>query len=154
MLQHFLGPVRAHNPNDITIGSPVFPQMPAECPYTLQWASLSPSKLPLSLGRSGSPSNTWFPGPTRVLNPNSISVGLAAFAGLTSVTERRTDQLTDHATWSVTAGMGTRRQWPRPRVVFTSRDKTEMRRSQILRRDRDVEMHVVINAVVNKLTYA
>jgi len=44
------------------------------------------------------PSNTWFPGPTRVLNPNNISIGSSVFAGLTSVT----DQLTDHATRSVT----------------------------------------------------
>jgi len=59
--------------------------------------------------------------------------------------------------------MGTRRQWPRPRrdrdVGLTSRDETlkfrdetETRRLQVSRRDRDVEMHVVINAVVNKLT--
>ena len=26
-------------------------------------------------GGSGPPSNTWFPGPTRVLNPNGISIG-------------------------------------------------------------------------------
>jgi len=29
----------------------------------------------------------WFPVPTRVLNPNSISIGSAVFAGLTSVTD-------------------------------------------------------------------
>jgi len=46
------------------------------------------------------PSNAWFPGPTRVLNTNGISIGSAVFAGLTSVTDR----LTDHATWSVTIG--------------------------------------------------
>ena len=56
-------------------------------------------------------------------------------------------------------GMGTRRQWPRPRrfrdVGLTSRDETETRRLQVsTRRDRDVQMHVVINAVVNKLTQA
>jgi len=32
--------------------------------------------------------------------------------------------------------------------------ETETRRLQVSRRDRDVEMHVVINAVVNKLTSA
>jgi len=31
-------PVQAHGPNGITIGSAVFAQMTAECPYTLQWA--------------------------------------------------------------------------------------------------------------------
>ena len=54
------------------------------------------------------------------------------------------------------AGMGTRRQWPRPRrdrdVGFTSRDETETRLLQVSRRYQDVEIYVVINAVVNKLT--
>ena len=40
------------------------------------------------------PSNTWFLGPTQVLNPNGISVGLAIFAGLTAVTDRQTERLT------------------------------------------------------------
>ena len=47
-----------------------------------------PSKLPLAMGGSGPHSNTWFPGPTQVLNPNGISIGSAVFAGLTSVTDR------------------------------------------------------------------
>ena len=34
---------------------------------------------------------TWFPGLTRVLNPNGILIGAAVFAGLTSVTDRPTD---------------------------------------------------------------
>ena len=49
---------------------------------------------------SGPPSNTWFPGPSWVLNPNSISISAAVVAGLTSVTDRQTD----HATRSVTIG--------------------------------------------------
>jgi len=48
-------------------------------------------------------------------------------------------------------GMGTRRQWPRPRrdrdVSLTSRDETETKRLQVSRRDRDVETHIVFNAV-------
>jgi len=52
------------------------------------------------MGASGLPSYTWFPGPTRVLNPNNISIGSAVFAGLTSVT----DWPTDHATLSGTTG--------------------------------------------------
>ena len=44
---------------------------------------ISPSKLPLTMGGSGPPSNTWFPGATRVLNPK---------------------QPTDHATLSATKG--------------------------------------------------
>jgi len=52
----------------------------------------SPSKLPLSIGGSGLPSNSWFPGPTRANNPNGILIGSAVFAGLTSVTDRQTDR--------------------------------------------------------------
>jgi len=33
------------------------------------------------MGRAGPPSNTWFLGPTRVKNPNDISMGSAVFAG-------------------------------------------------------------------------
>ena len=57
-----------------------------------------PLKIALSHGGSGPPSNTWFSGPTQVLNPNGISIGSAVLAGLTSVTDRPTD----HATQSVT----------------------------------------------------
>jgi len=66
--------------------------MTAECPYTLQWDAL-PLKIVPSHGGSGPPSNTWFPGPSRVLNPNSIWIGSAVFAGLTSVTDRQTSRL-------------------------------------------------------------
>jgi len=58
---------------------------------------LSPKIAPCH-GGSGPPSNTWFPGSTRVLNPNGISIGSAIFAGHTSVTGR----LTDYTTRSVT----------------------------------------------------
>jgi len=40
----FLGTIRAHNPNGILIGSGVFAQLCAECPYSLQWATLLPLK--------------------------------------------------------------------------------------------------------------
>jgi len=33
----FLGPIRAHRPNGISIRSAVFPQTTVECPYSLQW---------------------------------------------------------------------------------------------------------------------
>jgi len=48
----------------------------------------APLKIAPSHWGSGPPSNTWFPGPTRVLNPNGISKGSVVFAGLTSVTDR------------------------------------------------------------------
>ena len=46
----FLGPIWAHNPNRISIGSAVFAQMTAECPYTPQWDALPRSKLLLPMG--------------------------------------------------------------------------------------------------------
>ena len=67
-----------------------------------------PLKIAHSHGDLEPPSNTWFPGPTQVLNPNGSSSGTAVFAGLTSVTDRQTDRQihrpTDHATQSVTIG--------------------------------------------------
>jgi len=71
-----IGPDRAHNPNGITIGSAVFAQVTAECPYTLQWVPLFPKIAP-SHGGSGPPSNTWFLGPVWAHNPNGISIGSA-----------------------------------------------------------------------------
>jgi len=88
----FLGPVQARSPNGITIGSAVFAQVTAECPYTLQWAALlPPQNYPWGILTH---IYTWFPGLTRVLNPNSILIGSAIFAGLTSVTDRPTDRQT------------------------------------------------------------
>ena len=87
--------MRAHNPNGISIVSAVFAQGTAECPYTLQWDALTPSKLPLPIRGIWTPlSNTWFLVPTRAHNPNGISIGSAIFAGLTSVTDRQTDRQT------------------------------------------------------------
>ena len=74
-LTRFFGPIRAHNPNSISIGSAVFAQMTVEYPYTLQSNTPFPQKIAPFHGGSGSLSNTWFPGPTKVLNPNSISIG-------------------------------------------------------------------------------
>jgi len=44
-----------------------------------------PSKLTLIYGDSKPPCNTWFLWPTRVYNPNGISIGSAVFAGLTTL---------------------------------------------------------------------
>jgi len=49
-----------------------------------------PKNCPFPWGGGSEPSsNTWFPGPTRALNPDGLSIGLAVFAGLTSVTTDR-----------------------------------------------------------------
>ena len=76
----FFGPIPAHNSNSTSIGSAVFAQMTAECPYTKKRPFLL-SKLPPPMGASGPPSNTCFPGPIRVLNPNGISIGSAFLQG-------------------------------------------------------------------------
>jgi len=68
--------------------------------YFTMGRPFSPQNLPLPMGGSGPLSNTWFPGPTQVLNLKGSSIGTAVFAGLTSVTDR----LTDHATRSVRIG--------------------------------------------------
>jgi len=72
--------------------------MTANYPYSLQWDAPFANKLPLPIGGYGPPSNTWFPGPTRILNPNGISIGSAVFTGLTSLTDRLTDRQTDRQT--------------------------------------------------------
>jgi len=61
---------------------------------------LPPSKLPLPMGGSGPQSNTWFPGPTQVLNPN----GILFQPFLHGSVVRQTNRPTDHDTQSVTIG--------------------------------------------------
>ena len=69
-----------------------YPDDPRVTLYFTMGRPFPPSKLPLYMGDLDPPSNTWFRGPTRVLNPNGISIGSAVFAGLTSVTGRQTDR--------------------------------------------------------------
>ena len=85
----FTAPTRVFNPNGISIGSAIFAQTTTECLYTLQWDAPPPLKIAFSHVAFGPPSNTWFPGPTRVLNSKGI-----VFAGLASVTDRLTDVYT------------------------------------------------------------
>ena len=93
-----LGPIPAHNPYSILISSAILHRWPQTVTILYNGMPLYPSKLPLAMGGSGPPSNTRFPGPTQVLNPNGISIGSAIFAGVTSVI----DWPTDHSTQSVT----------------------------------------------------
>ena len=62
--------------------------------YFTMGRPFSSKNLPLPMGGSEPASNTWFFGPTQVLNPNGSSIGAAVFAGLTSVTGRQTDRPT------------------------------------------------------------
>ena len=78
--------LRAQNPKGTSICSAVFAQLIAECLYTLQWFTRFCLKIAHSHGGIWTPCNTWFLGPTRILNPNGNSVASAVFAGLASVT--------------------------------------------------------------------
>ena len=82
----FFGPIRTHNQNGISIGSAVFAQLTADCPVVYSGLLLPPHNCPFPWGDLD-PSNTWFRGPIRVLNPNGISVCSAIFAELTTVTD-------------------------------------------------------------------
>ena len=76
---------------------PFLHRWPQSVPILHNGTPLSPQNCSFQFG-IWIPSYTWFPGPTRVLNPNGISIGSAVFVWLTSVT----DIPTDHATLSVT----------------------------------------------------
>ena len=60
-----------------------------------------PLKIAPSHGGSGPPSDTWFPGPSRVLNPNGISMTSPFLQGSLVW---QTDWQTDHTIRSVTTG--------------------------------------------------
>ena len=61
---------------------PIFAQLSAECHYFTISHPFSPLKLPLSIAGSEPPSNTWFLGPSGIVNPNRISISSAIFAQL------------------------------------------------------------------------
>jgi len=69
------------------MGTAVFVQLAAECPYTLQLAVSPPQNFAFAYG-IWAPSSIWFH------NPNDISIGLDVFAGLKIVTDRLTDRQT------------------------------------------------------------
>ena len=95
----FLWPIRAHDPNGISICSAIYAQMTAKCTYTLQWdAPFPPQNCPFPWGDLNTQYMVPWAHPSP--QPNGISIGAAVFAGLTSVTDRRTD----HTTRSVTIG--------------------------------------------------
>jgi len=67
---------------------PSLHRRPYSVPILYNGTPILSQKFAPSHGGSGPPSNTWFPGPTQVLNPNGSSISAAVCAGLTSVTDR------------------------------------------------------------------
>ena len=86
-------PIRAHNPNGISIGSGVFAEMTAECPY-IYFTMGRPLKIVPFQGGIWTPSNIWFPGPTQSSTQMASRSVQRFFAGLTSVTDGQTDRQT------------------------------------------------------------
>jgi len=80
---------------------PSLHRRPWSVPILYNGMPILPQKFaPSHGGDLDPPSNTWFPGPTQVLNPNGSSNGAAVFAGLTSVTDRQTDRQTRYSVTS------------------------------------------------------
>ena len=79
----FLGPIRCHNPNSISIGSAMFAQLTVECHRACPGMSF-PLKIADSHAAIWTQSYTWFLEPISAHNPNSISIGSAVFAQLTA----------------------------------------------------------------------
>jgi len=75
----FLGPTRLSIANGILIGSGIYAQLTADSPYILHNGSL-PKKIAHSHGDLD-PIQPLFLGPTRVHNPNSISIGTTFLQG-------------------------------------------------------------------------
>ena len=100
-LTHSLGPPESESKTASRSVQPFLHSSPQSVPILY---SGIPLKIAPSHWGCGPPSNTWFPGPTRVLIQNGISIGSAVIAGLTTVTDRQTDRPTDRATRPATIG--------------------------------------------------
>jgi len=61
LTRHFLGPSEPTTETASRSVQPLLHRWP-QCPYTLEWDGSSPSKLPILMGGSGNPLNTWFHG--------------------------------------------------------------------------------------------
>jgi len=94
-----LQPTRVHNINSISIGSAIFAQMTAECPYTIG-RPFPPQNCPFPWG-IWTPSNTWFLGPPDA-STQMASRSVQPFLQGSLVWQ--TDRQTDHATQMVIMG--------------------------------------------------
>jgi len=84
---HFSGKARHTTYRSLRSIQPFFHSSPfilSSESYALQWMLFTrpdTPKVPLPVRTSAPSSNTWFPGPTRLKIPNSISLGSAVFLG-------------------------------------------------------------------------
>jgi len=115
-------------------------------PYFTMGRPFPTQNCPFPWG-SGLLSNTWS---FRVLNSNGVSIGSAAVAGLTTVTDRLinrpTDRPTDHATPSLTIGRIyrhhyhhvhlLRKQYKRSNIDNNGRDKSDSKALSIVLENR------------------
>jgi len=98
----FLRPIRAHNPNGISIGSAVFAQTTVECPHTLQWdAHFTPEICPFPCGDLDPHLIHVFPGPPK---SSTQTAARSVQPFLQGSLVWQTDRQTDHATRSVRIG--------------------------------------------------
>jgi len=89
----FVGLISAHNTNGISIGSAIFlHRCPLSVPVLDNGTPLPPLKIAASHGGCGHPSNTWFPWPTQVLNPNGILICSVVLARCASLKGSPTDR--------------------------------------------------------------
>jgi len=84
----FFKPTQLQIPNYLSITLAAFAQLTTESRY----ASQRSAPFSFKIAPFHKEIWIWFIGSTRFLNPNGISIGLAIFAGLTTVTYRQTDR--------------------------------------------------------------
>jgi len=89
----FLGPIRVHNANGISIRSAVCAQFTAEGTYTLQWLAPLLSKLSIPMG-NWTPSNTCLGPPESISQTPTRSVQLDLHGSRSWQTDRQTDRQT------------------------------------------------------------
>jgi len=81
-----LGPTQVQTPNSIAIGSAIFSLQNSQPRVTILHNSPPLFLLIIDPSYEGSvyPSNTWFLGPSQILNPNGSWIGSVVFAQLTT----------------------------------------------------------------------
>ena len=97
-----LGPTAPHMPKAISTEPAVSSGLTLHYPYTVLWDSPFPTpKLPIPVGGSEPPSNTWCMSPTPPHMPNGISIGPAVLPQIHPRDQRQSNRLTDRQTMNM-----------------------------------------------------